>query len=485
MSKKILSIGLALASDDVAREDFASRTSLLDWDIVLFKPEISEFISYADQYKGKPSLSDSRSFQLIEACEHWRREIKQAIESDKTVIVFLTPVQEVYIDTGERQYSGTGRNRVTTRIVNIYSNYNCIPVSLKPTNSRGSSVKLAPKGAEILAPYWSEFSAYSEYNVLLGSVESPACLLTRNGDKVVGTLIRSKVSNGSLVCLPNIDFYRDEFLQEEEPEEEDTSGGANLVWTKDAQQFAARLVGAVVALDSALRSTGEVTPEPAWASDDSFSLAAETALRIQLLEAEAELEDAQRRKESIVEELRLIGGLRGLLYEKGKPLEKVIIDALGRLGFDAKPYRVGSSEFDVVFECPEGRLIGEAEGKDAKAINIDKLRQLAMNIHEDLGREEVKSPAKGVLFGNGFRLLPPSERQVAFTEKCILAAQSSGTALVATQELFKAAQYISDQRDESYAAGCRQAILTGIGLTTLPDPPSNPKSELKDRENDP
>jgi hypothetical protein len=48
----------------------------------------------------------------------------------------------------------------------------------------------------------------------------------------------------------------------------------------------------------------------------------------------------------------------------------------------------------VVFESEEGRLIGEAEGKDNKAINVDKLRQLSMNIHEDIQREEVTTPAK-------------------------------------------------------------------------------------------
>lgn len=79
MAKKILIIGFELATDDVHEEDFSSRASLLDWDIILFKPEISDFISYADQYQGKPSLSDSISFQLKESSEHWRREIQQAV----------------------------------------------------------------------------------------------------------------------------------------------------------------------------------------------------------------------------------------------------------------------------------------------------------------------------------------------------------------------------------------------------------------------
>lgn len=460
MAKKILAVGLELASDDVANEEFTSRASLLDWDIILFKPTIDEFISYDEQYKGRPSLSDSRSFRLKEACEHWRREIKQAVESGKTVIVFLPEIQDVYIDTGDRQYSGTGRNRATTRIVAPYDNYHSIPADLGPTNTRGTAVRLASKGAEALAPYWTEFASYSEYNVLLTKTDHPACLVTKNGEKTVGILIRSKSSNGTLACLPNIDFYRDSFFDDE---------GEN--WTEEAINFSARFIGAVVSLDTALRSANEITPEPTWASDAKYSLAAERSLRVDLLEAESQLELAQRNKELILEKLQSACSLRGLLYEKGKNLESAIIDALRLLGFSAKQYKEGGSEFDVVFESAEGRLIGEAEGKDNKAINVDKLRQLAMNIHEDLQRDEVTTPAKGVLFGNGYRLAPPLERDIAFTEKCITAAKSSSTALIATQDLFRAARYLAEQEDNSYAEECRKVMLNSGGLTSLPEAP--------------
>ena len=86
--------------------------SLLDWGIILFKPEIGDFVSaYYDSYQGKPSLNDTQSFQLKECREHWRREIKQAVETGKTVLVYLPSLFEVYVDTGERSYSGTGRNQ--------------------------------------------------------------------------------------------------------------------------------------------------------------------------------------------------------------------------------------------------------------------------------------------------------------------------------------------------------------------------------------
>jgi hypothetical protein len=97
---------------------------------------------------------------------------------------------------------------------------------------------------------------------------------------------------------------------------------------------------------------------------------------VQLLDAEREVEKAQRLKEDLEDKLQSAVSIRGLLYEKGKPLENAIIDALRMLGLTANPFKETDSEFDVVFESQEGRLIGEAEGKDNNAVNTEKLRQL-------------------------------------------------------------------------------------------------------------
>ncbi len=148
--KKILTIGIELASAATTYTSFRSKLSLLDWDIILFKPQIGSLFSYKDSYKGKPNLTDGSSFELKECCEHWRREIKEAFESGKTVIVYLPEREEVYIDTGQRSYSGTGRNRQTTRLVDLYNNYRAIPANLSPVATIGSSMKLAGKGADIL-----------------------------------------------------------------------------------------------------------------------------------------------------------------------------------------------------------------------------------------------------------------------------------------------------------------------------------------------
>lgn len=472
MSKKILTVGLELASENAAMEAFESKTSLLDWDIIIFRPDISDGIYAAEDYKGKPCLNESVSFKLKENCEHWRREIKQAADSGKNVFVFLSAVSEVYLDTGKRQYSGTGRNRVTTSVVEPSSNYAALPLDLKPVNTNGVAMKLSTLGAEILAPYWDAFSEISSYAVQLGDTVPGISLITKIGDKPVGAIIRNKFSNGALIFLPDINFYPSEFLEDDEEE--------GVKWTEKAKQFAGRFLSTLINLDKALKSTAELTPEPIWAAGSAYLLTQERELKLKLLAAERRVEEAQREKEAIKEEVSTAGKPRSLLYEKGKPLEAVIVEALKTLGFSAAPLKEGTSEFDVVFECEEGRLLGEAEGKDTKAVNVDKLRQLAMNIHEDLQRDEITTPAKAVLFGNGYRLTPPIERAAQFTDKCISAATSQATALVATSSLFSAVKYLSEQVDDEYASKCRTAILLGVGIVELPEPPSYQTEQISD-----
>jgi len=183
-------------------------------------------------------------------------------------------------------------------------------------------MKLVPIGAEVLAPYWNEFGPLSEYKVVLAAETAGVCLTTKTGEKPVGAIARSKSSAGTLVLAPDVDFHPTHFTKKE---------GKERVWTDAAKQFAARLISAIVALDKALHSSAEVTPEPTWALDPAFALASEQSLRAELLEAERLVEEAQRKKEELQDSLSGAGSARALLYEKGKPLEQAIIQALRTL----------------------------------------------------------------------------------------------------------------------------------------------------------
>ncbi len=463
--KKILTINCEIPDGLGEYVSLESETSLLDWDIILFVPDISNFTNYnTSSFQGKPWISESASFRLQQQSKHWSREIREALEEGKTIIVLLDAVKEVYIDTGERRYSGTGRNRHTTEILAPYDNYKFLPLDLKPVNSKGKVMKIA-KNASLIAPYWTEFGEESQYRVRLEGKVSLPLLVTKTGDKTVGALIKGEQARGAMLLLPFIDLYNDQFYKE------NTDG--DLVWTANGKKFGRRFLTALLELDHNLRSSASITPVPDWATDSSYEMPSENTLRQKILKIDGKVDALLLTKKKYSDQMVSKGVLRNLLYENGVPLENAIIEALKILGFSAENYNESDSEFDVIFSSVEGRLLGEAEGKDNKAIAIDKLRQLEMNIHEDLEREEVDQPAKGVLFGNAFRLSPIEDRAEFFTDKCLKSVKRSGTALIRTPDLFPLVQYLSSKKDAAFAKKCRRAILDTQGsIVKFPSPPN-------------
>ena len=167
MSQTIATVGFEIPGLKESMLDLHSRKSLLDWDIVVVLPDISSFHRYSvDTYKGKRDLSDDGSFRLKESVAHWRREILAAFEAGKLVVVLLSDVDDVFVATGDKQFSGTGKNRQTTRIVTELNNYAMIPVSMAPVNCSGSLMAMEPK-ATFFTEYWESMSADSEYRLAI------------------------------------------------------------------------------------------------------------------------------------------------------------------------------------------------------------------------------------------------------------------------------------------------------------------------------
>ncbi|KPD10497.1 MULTISPECIES: hypothetical protein [Rhodobacterales] len=468
MAKKIISIGFQLPSGEIPDSDFSDKTSLLDWDIILFRPNIEHFIRNShsftgyEYYNGKIALNDTQSFRAKEACEHWRRELREAVDNGKTVIVHLNSPDVVYAATGTKETSGTGRNQKVTRHVAELSSYSSLPITLKATATQGSEMALRQNYRDLLAPYWGRFGSQSNYEVVFPTDTKDCCITTKHGSRPVAIQMGSKSSNGSLLLLPDLDFERDEFFDEVDDEYQSSEA---------ANQFSSAYIAEIVGLEKSLRKTSEKTPEPDWAGSESYALSDEIRLRDDLLVAEAELKKAQKNKEQSATLLAEAGQLRDLLFETGKPLEAAILKALRILGFEASNFEDANSEFDAVFESTEGRLLGEAEGRDNKPIAIGKLRQLSTNIHEDLEREDVLVPAKGILFGNAFRLTKPNERDESFTDKCKTSAVSMSLGLVSTPELFRIAQYLSSCADGEFAIACRKALVETSGEIVFPNTP--------------
>lgn len=473
MSKKILSVGFEFPGNAAEYVSLKSDRSLLDADIIIFQPEIKNHYSSYEAFQGKPQLTEHDSFRAVEDAAHWRTELKAALDAGKTVIIYLSKLEEYYIYTGQKNYSGTGRSRVTTNIVTPFNNYSFLPLPLdKVVTASGKEIRIA-KDLRYIAPYWKEFSNCSPYEVYFQGKLDNIILTTKSGDRALGAVISGK--KGAMILLPPIKYNYDEFVKYDKKKETE-------IWTAKAISFGKLLLSHIVEIDKSLSSNQEATPVPEWTKQEIYRLEKETFIEKEIKATTNKIEELQNIRSELNIQLAEEGKLRWLLYEKGHLLEEAILYALKLMHFKAEPFRNAESEFDAIFTSDEGRFLGEAEGKDNSAVNVDKLSQLERNLQEDYSNDEVKEYAHGVLFGNSYRLQPPEERPDFFTEKCMSGAKRASIAMVRTPDLYYVSKYLKEHDDSAFAQQCRIAIFTAKGsLVQFPKIPFN-VSEAESRE---
>jgi hypothetical protein len=482
MSKHIISVGFDIPGDAAELVDYWSDDSLLDADIIVFSPNLGEY-DVDEAYQGKSLLTKEDSGSVLADAAHWAKELQTALEVGRSVFVVMQGVNNLYVHTGQTNYSGTGRSARASDVVRIFEPYSSVPVPALAGSihvSAGARIKTT-KDIGVLAPYWQEFGAITYYQAYLEkSIGTPA-LVTQTGDKMVGGVIRSNDWKGTIVILPvpNLWHMVTERSKQRDAKVAPSAPDPTEKKESDVDAEAERSVGnqfanALVGIDRVLNARSEKTPAPMWANTEEYTLSEEVRVREQVRELEGKIAELEKEKLEADVRLDAAGNLKGLMFETGRALESSILEGLRTLGFAAEGFEDGESEFDAVFLDPSGRrLLGEAEGKNDKAVSIDKLDQLERNIQEDFGkREDSTEYAKGVLFGNAFRLLPPAERGDYFTPKCLAGAKRLAVALVRTPDLFTVTKYLRENPDPDFATSCRKAIIeTASAVVEFPPVP--------------
>ena len=454
MKKKIISIGFEIPGHSNCYHSYNSSQSLLDADIVVFEPELYHYYTNSSTYQGKECLDENRSFQLKEDTKHWRSEISTAIQDGKTVFIFMDQYKEIFVHTGKKEFSGTGKNTRTTDIVSLYNNYEFLPIDIPQLiPSRGSEIIFC--GNSLFTIFWNEFKEYINYECYMQKEISTPLFSTKTGKKPVGGLFRK--GKGNLVLLPPISYPEEKLTRYDRKKKEE-------VWTNEAIDFGKKLVQTLLDIDGVLSSSAEASPSPSWTRENEYRLKSETDLTKKISTISEKMGKLEEQKNTLSDTLEKEKELKALLFEKGKPLENAVIEALRILGYKAENYDDGNLELDQVIVAPDGeRYIGETEGKDNGAINIEKFRQLQYSMQEYLEREDVTGPATGILFGNGFRIIHPKKRKEQFTKKCITTAKSQNVILVRTSDLFRVAKYIRENKNSKFAEKCRKAISESKG----------------------
>lgn len=464
----VFSLGCEIPGGNVSYIALDSEQSLLDAEIVVFEPNLDPIIretpSYArlTTYQGKESLNEDQSFKIKSILEHWKRELSDFVAAGGVAFINLCERRELYIETGEKYYSGTGGNRLTTRVRKLFSNYELNPLENRVIAATGASMKLNQNDS-YFAEYWNLFGKESAYKVYLEDGNSIVPIVrTTRGERIVGAMFRHK-SGGAFVLLPWIKFRRKEFVSKKKTH---ADGRIEYIeyWSSRAKDWGKKYIETLRSISTSIKAPVQGIVAPEWAQDNAFKNQREIDLKNQLNEINHSVEELLEKAQEIEGHIESNCWPRCLLFGNGHALEKAVIRSMELLGFQAEHYQSPQSEFDVVLEYDGQRFIGEVEGRDNKLIDITKMRQLAMNLKEDLRRDDVTVQARGILFGNAYRLIKPSDRpNECFTRKCLNTARVDKTILIRTCDLFIVANYLSCTEDSRFAAACRDSIIRSNG----------------------
>ena len=158
----------------------------------------------------------------------------------------------LFLDTGRREYSGTGRNRQTTNIVEEFNNYSMLPLTFEELKTaRGKEIKTAGD-LKILAEYWATFGDSSDEEVYFNCKSVAPLLVTRTGNKAVGGITRERSgTSGALILLPILHYDRDQFIEKKDKKQ---------YWNKDGLKFGNQLTNSLLEIDRALAASRELTP---------------------------------------------------------------------------------------------------------------------------------------------------------------------------------------------------------------------------------
>lgn len=418
-----------------------TNMALMDYDILIFNPNL--FYKLTDKNYSYEEYKDGNS--------KWLKKILEFLFSKKNIFIFATkPIRLV----SKPIYN-------PTQTYNIYTS-DIANTILKFINKKEESGKVILKKINsILDNFYNRFKELLKYHITYENVTVDDTLLRyilptvdkinsqsidifigKDKNRILSSII--KIDNGgNILLLPEV------LLKEE----------------KDLTD----LLNIIVEIDKNLNKEIIKTPKPQWLeSNEIYSINISESIKSELSNIDEEINKLNEKKEELNHNLEKEEQIKDLLFENGKPLENAIIEALRILDYEAKNVYIDNNEIDILAKSPEGDIFCcEAEGKDNKAIDITKFRQLSdnLNIYQDSHQNE---PAYAILFGNPYRLKEIAERiEEPFTKHCLNRAKGNNFILIKTTDLFFVIRDIKNCNDnkkvEEYKKKCREAILNSKG----------------------
>lgn len=446
MEISVLSIGKTLVGEGVTVSGFSDGPSFSEFDAVVVDPiAVQNWFGARAERRRDGTLHTETwvdggfGYSVRDTLRSRKAQTAKLLTNGGVLICVLRPVR----DQLAIHYPRTP----VAKTVHVYSWLPVAEIESFLVTGRGKANPDLVNSSHVFSQYFRAFPDQLEFEVALdGSKidEASSNWIAKNkGGDYIGLEIRA--GGGYILFLP--------YLAVDEAEKE-----------------AAVLINCV----RTLQETAAVTPPPEWVS--RYRLPGEDKNQPLINEVSAEIHKLEERKGALIEEQEAVRRFKKLLYERGKyQLEPVVRAAFRLLGCQVLEPDECEKEYekkcDAILHLPEGsRAIVEIEGKNADAIHVEKYRQLLDYMDLAITAD---GDHKGILVGNGFRLLDPEERppKEQFTDDVKKRAGRKGYCLLTTCELFRAVRITLERPDdEQLKKNIRNGIIGCEGVYQFTEP---------------
>lgn len=448
---RTLLLDTAFEAEDADRYAFTSMVSAFDYDVVIWDPVGTSNKyegAYRGEYRGRPAPTEAESVALLEALARRKQEFTDFLGLGRSIIVIASPPQTIWVDTGNKNTSGTGRNQKVTRIVDDIDLLAAIPGQVTTVAGRG--LELGPV-SPTAASLWRETKDRWIYRCFLSKFPGEKLLVVAGTEKVAAS-VEVSPDGGVLALLPEpwIPAEDDEVDDEaDEPEEgcRDTGVAKN-----DDERFVdvpAQMIEWVRGL-----SLHESEPIPAWAAD--FKFTSEIQRQEELTRLERSIAKLATKVDSLKHEQAEDDRWKRLSFSSGTALEDQVRRAFEVLGFTVLQAQRGRSDLRLQWETE--RVVVEVKGLSRSAAEKNAA-QLEKWVAEEMADGVT---AKGVLVVNTWREKAPDQRETDFPDQMVPYATARSHCLLTSLQLLTLARDVSDGKTD--AASAARAILSTTGV---------------------
>lgn len=394
-------LGLSLNLDylkfkNIDTYDFSSDITLLDYDIVIIDMNFvnKEYSIKTDVINGKQRrfqgnilIEDDDSFKLKADLQRRKKQILDVLETGKTILI-IPPDEFLYaIYTGQKEWSGTGKNRKATHMVAIENILDILPFELT-IESKNVGEKIEIVENTPFTPLFEKNEIQYYYNAFL-EIESDIVFplaYARNTKKIIAANL--KVGKGNLMIIPPV-LDRDIYSQISDTK-------YRVIFNK--------FLHTLDEVHEDLKINISDYNLPSWSN--KYNIFDEHKIIDSIDSIDQQIMELNEKKESQKSDLVKIQKYKLLLTASGEQLEKIVHQVMIELGFEAKDSETNRA--DGIFIYNDNPVVIEIKGVSKSAAE-KHVAQLEKWVAEYFAKTN-KHP-KGILIANTFRNKDISERK--------------------------------------------------------------------------